>query len=103
MAKKSIPVVSAAVLGMALALGPFAHVAALPQVQNANTQVISATKFQNCTALNRVYPHGVAKKGARDKVSGKSRPVTNFKVDNALYAANSRMDRDKDGVACEKR
>jgi hypothetical protein len=31
------------------------------------------------------------------------RPVTTFKRDNALYQANSKMDRDKDGIACEKR
>jgi len=45
----------------------------------------------------------VGKKGARDKVSGSTKPVTNFKVDNALYAANKKSDRDGDGVACEKR
>jgi hypothetical protein len=60
-------------------------------------------KFANCAALNRVYPHGVAKKGARDKVTGKTKPVTSFKVHAATYALNTARDRDKDGVACEKR
>ena len=63
----------------------------------------SARTFANCTQLNKTYPHGVGKKGARDKVSGSTKPVTNFKVDNALYAANKKSDRDGDGVACEKR
>ncbi len=61
--------------------------------------------FANCTALNKVYPHGVGKVGAHDKGKGKNfRPVTTFKRDNALYQANhTKLDRDKDGVACEKR
>ena len=63
----------------------------------------AAKKFANCTALNRVYPHGVGKVGAKDKVKGKTKPVTNFTKNNALYKANAKSDRDKDGVACEKR
>ena len=63
----------------------------------------SAKAYKNCTALNKAYPHGVGKKGAKDRVSGKSKPVKNFKVSNALYKANKKSDRDKDGVACEKR
>ena len=61
----------------------------------------AAKTYKNCTALNKVYPHGVGRKGARDKTSGK--PVTNFKVSNSLYAANRGKDRDRDGIACEKR
>lgn len=67
--------------------------------------------YKNCTALNKVYKHGVGKKGAKDKTSGKR--VTNFKVSNALYAHNDGgkkrykgekdLDRDNDGIACEKR
>lgn len=61
----------------------------------------AAKSFKNCTALNKAYPHGVGRKGARDKASGT--PVTNFKVSNSLYTANRGSDRDGDGVACEKR
>lgn len=60
-----------------------------------------AKKYANCTKLNKVYPHGVGKPGARDKTSGK--PVTNFKVSKALYNKNAGSDRDKDGIACEKK
>lgn len=66
-----------------------------------------ARSYQNCTALNQDYPHGVGRNGARDKTSGK--PVTTFKVSNSLYGANDGgpgqrdLDRDNDGVACEKR
>ncbi len=80
----------------------------------ATSHADAATKvvhFKNCTALNKVYPHGVGKPGAKDHSS--SKPVTNFKVDKALYQANDGprntktgeydLDRDNDGVACEKR
>ena len=63
----------------------------------------AAKKYANCTALNRAYPHGVGKSGAVDRVSGKTQPVKNFTRNNALYAANAKSDRDKDGIACEKR
>lgn len=57
--------------------------------------------YKNCTALNKVYPHGVGKYGARDKTSGT--PVTNFTRNNKLYLANKKSDRDGDKIACEKR
>ena len=62
----------------------------------------SSSSFRNCTALNRVYRHGVGRYGARDhRPSGD--PVTNFKRSNRLYRLNRGLDRDKDGIACEKR
>jgi hypothetical protein len=60
-----------------------------------------AAKFRNCTAMNKLYRHCVGRMGARDKTSGT--PVMNFKVSNRVYAANRGSDRDKDGIACEKR
>ncbi len=57
-------------------------------------------RFANCTALQKVHPHGVGRPGAVDKTSGTR--VTTFKRDRALYNANSGSDRDKDGIACEK-
>ncbi len=63
----------------------------------------TATKYKNCTALHTRYKHGVAKKGAKDKVRGSTKPVTSFTVNTVLYNANKKLDRDGDGVACEKR
>jgi Excalibur calcium-binding domain len=60
----------------------------------------SVTRYPRCSALNRRYPHGVGRVGARDHTSGT--PVTTFKRSNTLYRANSHLDRDKDGIACEK-
>ena len=36
-----------------------------------------------------------------DHVRGATKPVTDFARNNAVYAANKRLDRDHDGVACE--
>lgn len=60
----------------------------------------AAKTYANCTKLNKDYPHGVGKPGARDSTSGER--VTNFKKSKALYRANSGSDRDGDGIACEK-
>lgn len=63
--------------------------------------------YKNCTELNKVYPHGVGLRGARDRTTGK--PVTTFRVDKTLYNLNDGgfrqydLDRDNDGIACEKR
>ena len=62
---------------------------------------VAAKTFKNCAQMNAVYPHGVGRPGAKDETSGK--PVTTFKVDAAIYAANTGRDRDKDGIACEKK
>jgi hypothetical protein len=60
--------------------------------------------YKNCTNLNKKYPHGLGKVGARDRTSGT--PVKNFKRSTKLYnramSYNRSLDRDKDGVACEK-
>lgn len=61
---------------------------------------VSAKVYKNCTALNKAYPHGVGRKGAKDKTSGT--PVTTFTVSNSVYNENKKSDRDKDGIACEK-
>lgn len=87
--------VSAALLAVALAFGTVG-VAAAPAEAKAKT-------FKNCTELNKTYKHGVGKPGAKDKVRGKTKPVTNFKKSSALYKANKKSDRDKDGISCEKR
>jgi hypothetical protein len=59
-------------------------------------------KYPNCAALNRVYPHGAGLPGARDNTTG-TPPVTTFAVKVKVYKLNaSRLDRDGDGIACEK-
>ncbi len=55
--------------------------------------------FKNCTELNKVYPGGVALPGA---VNSGGTTKKEPKYNKALYIANKKSDRDKDGIACEK-
>jgi hypothetical protein len=76
-------------------LGVAAVVMLVPAADAAKPRV-----FKNCTAVNKVYPHGIAKNfkviKAADGLTG--RPFVGTK----LYLAQKRtLDRDKDGVACE--
>jgi hypothetical protein len=59
----------------------------------------AAKVFKNCTVLNKVYPGGVALPGA---VNAGGMTKKEPKYDKALYNANKKSDRDKDGIACEK-
>lgn len=77
--------------------------AAALTVMTAQPAEAATVTYKNCTALNKHYPHGVGKSGAHDRVSGSSKPVTNFTRSTATYRANAKSDRDKDGIACEKR
>jgi hypothetical protein len=64
---------------------------------------VKPVRYKNCAALNKVYKHGVGRPKAKDRVRGKTRPVTNFTVDLKTYTLDTGLDRDRDGVACEKR
>lgn len=59
----------------------------------------AAKVFKNCTELNKVYPGGVALPGAVNAGGITKREPRYLK---ALYLANIKSDRDKDGIACEK-
>lgn len=83
----AVLVLSAATLG----LGSVSADAATPK------------RFKNCASLNKAYKHGVGKPGARDKVAGKTKRVTNFTRSTLVYNLNRHLDRDKDSIACEKR
>ncbi len=65
----------------------------------SQTTYAAAKKFKNCTELNKVHPGGVAKPGAVNKGGATKKEPT---IDAALYKANIKSDRDKDGIACEK-
>jgi hypothetical protein len=65
---------------------------------------VAPAVYKNCTNLNKRYPHGLGRLGARDHTSGT--PVRNFTRSTKLYklamSSNRGLDRDKDGIACEK-
>lgn len=96
------PVVSAA---PAASAAP-AHVAGMSQAAAPlRLGPVRIVTYRTCTELQRVHRHGVGKKGAVDKVRGRvtASRVKTFLVNNALYAKNVKLDRDRDGVACEKK
>jgi hypothetical protein len=103
---KTRHVLAGAVLAGALAFAPVAGATAAPLSSVASHSVVAAKAktFANCTALNKVYRGGVAKAGVKyNKVSGKNRAFgIRPTFSTALYTANAKMDRDKDGIACEK-
>ena len=57
--------------------------------------------FKNCTDMHLTYKGGVGKVGAVDHHSGSAAKYAPQR-DNALYQANSGLDRDHDGIACEQ-
>ena len=59
-----------------------------------------ARTFKNCTEVRKVYPMGVAKSSAAAKKQ-KNYPVNNPLVSATIYKTIQKMDRDKDGTACE--
>ena len=61
-----------------------------------------AHHFVNCTDMHRVYAGGVAKRGAHDHRTDGGHARYAPHVSTRLYDANSQMDRDHDGVACEQ-
>ena len=71
-------------------------------VHSTDEQNISMAQIRSqIAALNKDYRHGVGRFGAHDKTSGT--PVKNFTRNNKVYRLNDESDRDKDGIACEKR
>ncbi len=83
-----------AVTGLVL-LGTAAPASAQP--------MLLAKQYANCTALAKVYPHGVSKVSLTTK-QWKARGATGKPaVRPGVYKANkASMDRDKDGIACER-
>jgi len=63
------------------------------------TATANQIKYKNCTELNKKYASGVAKTGYKNKgLKVKKNPLLN----DSLYQANIKLDKDKDGIACEK-
>jgi Excalibur calcium-binding domain len=62
--------------------------------------------WRSCVHVNTRWPHGIGRVGAHDITKGGTPPVTTFKRSNLLYrramSYNRGLDRDHDGIACEK-
>lgn len=71
----------------------------------------AANVYKNCATFNKSYPAGVRKSASiKNKVVSRSGKVTyratKAKVSASIYSkamkTNSKLDRDGDGIACEK-
>jgi Excalibur calcium-binding domain len=62
--------------------------------------IAAPSKYPDCKALNKDFKHGVGLEDALDQTKGD--PVTKFVVDEAVYKANKKLDKDNDDIACEK-
>jgi hypothetical protein len=93
--------VSRKLIGLLIAV--VAGLVVLAASASAAREAIPA-RWKNCTIVNKRFPHGVGKLRAHDKTTGT--PVRNFRRSTALYLTamhyNRGLDRDKDGIACEK-
>jgi hypothetical protein len=57
----------------------------------------------NCTNLNKKWHHGVGRQGAHDKGGSVTNFYRNTKQYNLAVNHNGTLDRDHDGIACEKK
>ncbi|WP_026692820.1 excalibur calcium-binding domain-containing protein [Peribacillus kribbensis] len=87
--KKTLSIILSA--GLALSFAP-AH--------KSDAEGVKIITYKNCTAMNKVYKGGVAISSKTKNKGGK----TKYKpfVNKALYQKNTKSDRDKDGIACER-
>lgn len=59
-----------------------------------------AKKFANCAALNKVAPGGIAKSPTSTNKGGRTKLAP--EVSAKGYQLNTKLDRDKDGIVCER-
>lgn len=62
----------------------------------ASSESLAGSIFGNCARLNKVYPRGVAISSTKARLQ-KVKPAVN----RGIYLKNIKLDRDKDGTACE--
>ena len=100
---------TALVVAVGLLVVPAAAAQAAPAGHAASAaHTVKVAKYKNCTAMHKKYAGGVAKsskvRNTKTVAGHKVRAASTYKpkVSAALYAANKGLDRDKDGIACEK-
>ena len=96
MPSRPLALIASATLALGLALTPVIAADAAPAT--------AAKTYKNCTEIHKHWYGGIAKAGVtRNKTPSGSRPLKGtVKHSTALYNANKKSDRDKDGIACEK-
>ena len=87
-------------LAAAIATGSIATgLVAIAPAATAHTTGI----HDNCTNLNKKWKHGVGRKGAHDKGGSVTNFTRNTKAYKKAVRHNGTLDRDHDGIACEKK
>jgi hypothetical protein len=94
-------------MALAALVLPAGGLAAAPGLVSVGQPLTASSLWNNCTTVHTRYPHGVGRLNARDHTRNGTPGVTTFKRSTRLYNTamryNSDLDRDRDGVACEKR
>jgi Excalibur calcium-binding domain len=89
-----------------LALLAAGAIALAVTLASASARVTAPSLWKNCTHVHTRYRHGVGRANAHDQTRSGTNSVTNFYRSTRLYNTaihyNSRLDADKDGVACEQ-
>lgn len=96
MKKLAAPLAATALLAGALAAAPATH-----------ADAATAVHYASCAKLAAKYPHGVrASAKTLNTVHHRNGSVTRERsratVDAKVYRANSKLDADRDGIACER-
>ena len=81
-----------------------AGVAALAPLLVVAAPAEAATYYSSCAKLTKDFRNGVAKsKAAANRAvrDGHSRPATSKRAKNVYWKNYTRLDRDRDGTACE--
>lgn len=74
-------------------------------VATTTTAEAGSLYYSSCTKLTKRYPHGVAKgyKAAMKQVrQGYGRPAYGTRAKKVYWKNYKRLDRDRDGTACER-
>jgi hypothetical protein len=94
-------------MALAALVLPAGGLAAAPGLVSVGKPLTTSSLWINCTKVHTRYSHGVGRLNARDHTRSGTPGVTTFKRSTRLYNTamryNSDLDRDRDGVACEKR
>jgi hypothetical protein len=72
---------------------------------NVGSADAASLTYKNCTALTKVYHHGVAKSRAaalKQVKAGHHIPAYGSRARKVYWANYKSLDRDRDGTACER-
>ena len=95
------------IAGPSLVLGLVLTPAWAADAAVGSARTTTAAHYANCAAVHRVYSGGIARAGVTSNTVRSGGRITHrplagsVKFSTALYLANSSLDRDKDGIACE--